>query len=366
MQTVLAELERQRTAARDFRAASKLLRFTAGHVERDEKGKLLTLGRPTLALEGVDDFPIRPLAERQIAEWAGIPAKYYDAMRGSPGLLEHNVNHWLQERQATRLVRTLDGDVRAFLGASYRRLDNYELMTAVAPVLDDEGVQIRSCEVTETRLFVQAVTSRFEGEVRKDDIVQAGVLVRGSEVGHGLISVEGLIFRLVCLNGTVMPDASLRKAHVGRTTLTDGVEEEMLADSTKALTDAALWAQVRDLTRAVLDESVFQRNLDKLRSAAEATITANPVKVVELASRKVGLSEAERDGVLEHLFRDAGVTGVSVGNLTRYDLANAITRTAEDAVSYDRAYDLERIGGQVIELGARDWSALNQEAKLAA
>ena len=36
--------------------------------------------------------------------------------------------------------------------------------------------------------------------------------------------------------------------------------------------------------------------------------------------------------------------------LSLWGLANAVTRSAEDCESYDRAIEMERIGGQVIEL----------------
>ncbi len=53
---------------------------------------------------------------------------------------------------------------------------------------------------------------------------------------------------------------------------------------------------------------------------------------------------------MQHLIRG--------GDLSAWGLANAITRTAEDAADYDRATELEVAGGRVIELGPADWKAL--------
>lgn len=62
-------------------------------------------------------------------------------------------------------------------------------------------------------------------------------------------------------------------------------------------------------------------------------------------------NEGERKGILGRLIADA--------DLTRYGLHSAITRYSQDeAVNYDRATELERIGGDVIELAANDWKAL--------
>jgi hypothetical protein len=351
VETVITELARQREAARDFHAPTKLMRFAA------PEG-----ARPSIALEGIARFDVRPLAERQLAEWAGIPGRYYDRMATTARpLLEANVNHWLREQSAVRLVRLLDDEVRAFLSAMYRRLDNLDLANAVLPVLAGvEGVTIESIEVTETRFYVQAVTSHVTGEVRVGDVVQAGVIVRGSEVGHGAVAIEPLLHRLACKNGLVIADKRTRKMHAGARIDVDGIEEALLTDETKALTDAALWAQVRDLTAAALTEVHFAPALERLRGAAAAPVTADPVRVVEVTAKRIGLTEAERNLTLRHLFSDPAPA--RDGQLTQYDVANAVTRTAQDVDSYDRAYELEKAGGAIIELSRRDWTDINRAA----
>ena len=41
------------------------------------------------------------------------------------------------------------------------------------------------------------------------------------------------------------------------------------------------------------------------------------------------------------------------------DLLRQLTRTAADVDTYERASELERLGGDVIELAPTDWKALN-------
>jgi len=77
-----------------------------------------------------------------------------------------------------------------------------------------------------------------------------------------------------------------------------------------------------------------------------------PTRNVEVTAEKFRLSETERKSVLRHLTTE--------GALTRWGLVNALTRTAEDVESYDRATELERCGGQVIELPRRDWERIAQ------
>lgn len=81
-------------------------------------------------------------AHRQIGAYTGIPASYYDKLMTSPQLLAENVNHWLKDKAVQaqlnperRMIRTLDGNVRAFLSDRYRRIDNEMVAEAVLPVI---------------------------------------------------------------------------------------------------------------------------------------------------------------------------------------------------------------------------------------
>ena len=63
---------------------------------------------------------------------------------------------------------------------------------------------------------LKVVNHRLEMEVRKGDIVQAGVMISNSEVGLGAVSIQPLVYRLVCTNGMVVNDMGERRHHVGR------------------------------------------------------------------------------------------------------------------------------------------------------
>ena len=64
-----------------------------------------------------------------------------------------------------------------------------------------EGARFESVELTETKMYLKVVTPRVEFEVAPGDVVQAGIVITNSEVGCGTLSVQPLIFRLVCRNG---------------------------------------------------------------------------------------------------------------------------------------------------------------------
>jgi hypothetical protein len=172
-----------------------------------------------ITLEGNAPLSVTDHAHTQIATRLDIPAKYYARMRSqAPELLAANVNQWFHQKPERRMVRTLDGSMRAFLSERYRRLDNYELAEAVLPVLKEmgEGLKIVSTELTEAKMYIKVINERLELEVKQGDVVQAGMVISNSEVGMGSLKVEPLIYRLVCTNGMIAQDHSQKRYHVGR------------------------------------------------------------------------------------------------------------------------------------------------------
>lgn len=101
-------------------------------------------------------MPATPYAHAQMASRLSIPKPYYDRMRcESPGLLSANVNHWLgAKQQETSLIRTLRGQMRAFLSNRYRIVDNHEILAMVMPELAEmgDGIKIASCNVTDEKM----------------------------------------------------------------------------------------------------------------------------------------------------------------------------------------------------------------------
>jgi hypothetical protein len=297
-------------------------------------------------------FGIKDTMHEQVAARLEIPRNYYDRMRvEQPQLLRTNVNTWLAKSPNKYMVRTLDGDARALLSDKYRPLDNIDLAEAVLPRLIDLGVNIESCEITERRLYLKAVTPRITAEVKKGDVVQAGLCISNSEIGGGAIKVEPMIYRLICLNGAIVNDLAMRKTHVGkRNSLEFNDAEQYYRDETRLADDRAFWLKVQDVVAAMLSEVQFKTIVERWQMATEQKITADPVEVVERTAKRFGLFDTERSSVLTHLIQG--------GDLSAYGLLNAITRSAQDVESYDRSTDLERIGSQVLELPKQAWREL--------
>lgn len=299
------------------------------------------------------EFPLLPIAHDQVAAHLDIPRKYYDRMRTEqPHLLANNVNTWFQKNPTRRMVRTLGGDVRAFLSDRYNRIENEEIAEVVLPILADiPDVRIVSAEITERRMYIQAVTPRIEGEVKKGDVVQAGVVISNSEVGMGAVSIAPMIFRLVCLNGMIAADGKLRANHVGgRISET----EALYADDTRKADDRAVLLKVRDHVKNAVSEIAFAQRIEKMQSLTSVKVTGSPEAAVEVLARKVGLLESDRGGILRSL--------IEGGDLSAWGMLNAITAQAHNASTYDRSVEFEQMGGQLLDMPRAGWREVLEAA----
>lgn len=318
-----------------------------------------------LQVPDMGEFSITPIAERQLTTLANIPAQYFDRMREKePELAAINLNAWLKRfrdqadgdgKPHRRMVRTLGRKGRAVLSPKYQRVDDLDVLRVALPVLHDlPGVQIKSSQLTDTRMYVQFVVPIEVGEVRVGDAIQVGGIISNSEVGHGRISVSGLIYRLWCLNGAVRGDQFAR-SHVGRE-IEDN--EDLWSEETQKLDDRLILSRVRDMVTAVTDQTRARATLGKLQELAGAKITGNPVKAVELLADKISVSDSEGEAILRSLIE--GHNGRT--ELTAWGLVNAVTAQAHTASDYDRSVEFERIGGKLIDLPANDWREILQAA----
>lgn len=341
-----AEIQRRADAKKDFIAPAERMKM------------IVTDDKPMVTLRGVDSvFGVNESAHGQFAEFAGIPTAYYRRMQAeNPNLLATNVNEWLARMAGgkRRMLRTLDGNVRALLSDGYRALENEDLAEAVLPVLFDMDLMILSCEITDRRLYIKAVDRSIERDVPTGktmgdgshtifDTVSPAIIISNSEIGGGALSIETGVNTKACTN-LAMFGANMRKYHTGkRAELSDEVYA-LLTDDTRKATDRAVWMQTRDLVRSAFDVAKFEALTLKLTKASGDRIEAEKVvDVVERVGKRFSFTGEERNGVLAALIKD--------GDLSRYGLHSAVTRySQETAVSYDRATELERIGGDIIEM----------------
>lgn len=349
------EIERQALAKKDLTAPARALVMNP-----DDTGDV------TLQVGATSGrFGIKETAHQQLATYTKIPAPYYDRLRKeAPDLLAKNVNTWLGRSDDRRLVRVLDEHVRALLSDKYRPLENEDLAEAILPIVLDMGLEVVSCDVTDKNLYIKAVDQKINRDIPKGarmgdgshhvfDTCAPALSIRNSEVGHGALVVESGMLTRACTNLVWFAQSGMKRRHVGarHELVSSDAIAELLSDETKRLTDRAIWSQVRDVVKGAFNEVVFDAQIDKIKGTTTQRIEGDPVEVVQFAAKRFGLTEGEGKSVLRHL--------IEGGGLTRYGLFNAVTRTAEDSDSYDRATDLERLGGTIIDLSPSQWRVVS-------
>lgn len=324
----------------DFVADTRAL---AMQVKEDDEGRKV----PVLERQGKDTFQLLPLAHDQIGSRLNIPAKYYRRMlTEAPDLLATNVNAWFRLNPEKRMVRCLDGKARAFLSNQYNRIENEEIAETVLPILAAiPGVEVVSSQITDTHLYIQAVTPRKKA-VKVGDEVQAGVVISNSEVGAGAVRIERLVWRLRCLNGMILPDNKFRANHVGRRV--DEGDLIQYADDTKRADDRAVLLKVRDHVQHAVDETVFDQHVLRMTGLASSARAEDPVAAVEVLAQKVlNVGEGEQNSILQSLIKG--------GDLSAWGFLNAVTDQAHKTKDYDRAVEFEAMGGKLFDLQPKEW-----------
>jgi hypothetical protein len=287
-------------------------------------------------------WPLTEWAHSQLAEKTGIPKKYYDKMLEAEEfeLLADNINTWL--RDGKRLIRILDGKVRAILSDRYRIIDNYDLVfLALDEFQKKETIEIHRIDLTETMLYIKAIDRTLTETIKEEDIVYGGLVIRNSEVGASALRIEPFIFRRVCSNGLILPKI-LKKIHLGRQIIE--IDDEIgWSDETKELEDKAFWSKVRDVIRATFDKQIFQSWVEKLKESTKIEIK-KPMEAVNNIVGHLGLSEEQKQRLLMHF-----------SETTKYGLINAVTNLASQIKNVDEQVRLEVFAGQILQTPLKDF-----------
>ncbi len=354
------------------------------HVTKDyiaPQGKILAVvDNKTVVLDGLNGGgkPLTNYAHRQMADLLKIPANYYDRMAAEqPDLLAHNINTWLHDKPAEmRMLRTLDGRVRAVLSNKYRALDNFDLATVVLPELQAMNAQIISSELTETRMYIKAILPELSDTLPESlawgvghnhvggalnrrvygggGKVVSAIVISNSEVGAGTLRIEPSVFTVWCTNLAIMMEAAMKKYHVGRASSADE-DFSVYTDATRQADDTAFWMKVRDVARKAFDKDAFQAAVNRIKEAAgEPIVSPDLPKVVEIAVKRLSLPESLGGGILTAL--------AHAGDLSKWGLSSAITELAASVDDYEKATELEKAGGKVLALPPADWTAIANAA----
>lgn len=311
---------------------------------------------------GMRELSLSDTAHSQIAQRLRIPAKYYNRLlEDHPDLIVEQVNALFDREPETRLVRVLGDTARAFLSANYRRVDNKEVLENMLPQIVQGDIQALplSTNVTDNKMYMKVLfeddrLAQEVGTVRGEaDVIKPGFILSNSETGHGSLSVKGFFYRSYCLNGCHFGStdiADYSRSHRGGRMI-NNAEYTLISDETRRLEDQVIWSQATDIITGLANPETVAKLGATIREANQTEKVVNPTEAVDVVAKELGIREAEKTGVLESFLQD--------GIYSKWGMVNAVTEQANrDDISYDRATELEAIGGKILAMPERQWERI--------
>lgn len=318
-------------------------------------GAIKMMNDTELDIDSVGSFEINNYAHGQIANKLGIPKTYYDKMAEIPSLRTLNVNAWFKNSEQSQMVRTLDNKARAFLSDRYRPIDNFLILQSFLPALQESHKEIKiiSSNLSEQRMYLQLVFPMMQAEVKPGDVVRWGIILTNSETGAGAVDVKRFIDQLSCSNGLIL-QSIMRKHHIGKRIDTENESNyELFHDDTIQAEMESFKLRLRDILAYEISDESFQKEVEKMRSAADDKIFS-VTKVVEEVTKRYNIPNKYQDFMIENM--------ASEGNINRWGLVNSITALSKEFDNPDVQYDLEKLGGKIISLTSSEWSTINKAA----
>lgn len=351
---VLAEVERQKTTKKDYIADTRKLQARV-----IDNNLVINVGTgSTDALMG-----LKPTARRQMAQRFKVPGDYMNRLLADPKhlpLAASTLNHFFANDPSKNMLRTLDGNVRAFLSNKYRPLDNVDLFYLAMEELDKVGAEpwyVRladdsfrlyavakgtSAEVTTTRKFGDGShdikhfgDGGSGGTGGKADIHHPAISIENSETGEGGLRVRAADLRTACTN-LLVTDMGVMAIHSG----SRKEEEGFLSAETVAADSKVTWMKVRDLIRTAFDADKFKKMIDLMNGATQEEIV-DAVAVVEALAATNYIPGDVKDSIRNRF--------ISGGDKSRYGLIQAVTFEAHNGdLDTEKRNQLNDAGGKLL------------------
>lgn len=369
LQNLVTELERQRKSRIDFVADVR-------HLSIEANGGIKVIPATAQAFEWMPEGPMmmKRAAYHQLAERTSppMPTRFFDAlMEERPNRLADLVNGLHADDPKKRLVRCLDNEIRAWLSNSYRVLDNLDIAFTCMEEAQKKNAQVFEADLSDRRMRIKFttqdvwdkidVTQRsgpqggwFAGAIGNRDLmgktimgarireelpggpgtIHPVVTALNSETGHG-----GFHIRIGLLLGMCFNVATLETV-VSRVHLGERLEEGMFSQETISAESKAIMLKARDAVRAAFDQNKFAAMVAKAK-AAQADKLEAPGAAIDNIIATGAVNEEQREALLMYFHRDY--------DPTRFGLAQAVSRLAQDLDDPDDAGELENLAGKIIK-----------------
>ena len=370
LEEVVSELERQKETKVDFVADTRQLAV----VNRD--GIQTLAPRPQAGEESITEFvpdsgyALTPHALGQLGERCSpsVPVKFLRALadgnaprRQLSASILSSLMDAVEDGSPRRLFRCLDGKCRAVMSDRYRVLDHYDLaFAALDAVLENEGI-VMDCSLSDSHMNLKFCTPALFDRVEQERldhgpgspqfvhlhggtgeqfgsgmdpaIVYPVCSVTNSETAQGGLTVQYGICKAFCINSSLI-ESALTQVHLG-----GRLDAGIFRQETQELDARATLAKAQDAISAAFHPSVFARIVSVAQSAQSDRIES-PTAAVGNLVKNTDITEDRKDAILEYFLRGQ--------DATRYGLAQAVARVAQDEEDGDSSASYEALSGKIM------------------
>lgn len=364
---VIAELDRQLASKIDFVADTRSMKF--GVDPEDKSVRLYANSAQVSEYLPKEGLMLTYDAVAQAGNRCApdVPSKFLrDLVAQQPDLAADLLTELTHRTPARRLIRCLDNRVRGLLSNRYRILDNRDFaMAALEAARQHEG-EVIEAQLTDRHMRLKLTTQKvwdvihttrdkggnwYAGALgnqpllnrvaarRWEDLpggpgtVTPLVTISNSETGHGGTRIRIGILAGICFNLATV-ETVVAERHLG-----GEVDEGLLTEETQHADARATMLKLRDYVTTAFDEGRFKALVAKANAAQDDHIKA-PTAVVDSVMGAFKISADHRDTLLAYFIRDY--------DPTRFGLAQAVSRLAQDVASPDLATDLEDAAGRLL------------------
>ena len=286
-----------------------------------------------MPLEGIENVPVYEMGDHPFGQMASrlkFPIQY---VRNLPPGIQHNLVNWHMHVQKDTykkalMFRSVNGEVqdrrvRALMTDQYQPFDDNTLFRAVYQGFNDMNISgmdmdIKQAVFDETNTHVRLVWGNEERIGERGEVVRRGLHISNSEVGLRSVTIRAIVWVLACSNGMLSQKDMGGIRHVG--------DERRL----KTKVTDAIGMAVNDGDR------LSAQFADALKVRFE-----NPVNVLEGIHKTGDLTQDQFQRSIAHFAEGDG--------RTKFDVVQAITRTAQDEPTAEARYQVELAGAKALD-----------------
>lgn len=367
LEDIVTELRRQRDARHDFVIDTRDL--VVAPSDTDGSPVLKPAGSSALDFLPRAGLPMLDQAFVQLAQKAvpdpGVPMRFARRAweHNAPRLADY-LTGVMQDSGKRRMVRCLDDEVRAFLGDTYRTIDNLDIAAHALKVAQEHDAVPIEASVTDSHLRLRFVSRAVQQELSRvrdsrskrdwfagglgaqdalrkvaanawgelpGDVAHPALGFRNSETGHGGCDLDGGILLGVCFN-LAWVRRMVHEVHLGAR-----LEPGLFSAATAGKEAELIYAKVADAAEHYFTPETFAEIVARMEDAQSNTLRAPTVACNVAIRASTALSDGHLDALVAHF-------SAQPGGLTEFNLGQAVSRLAQD-LNPNAAEEAENLAG---------------------